>query len=133
MQHHLVFVEMKYFFVLHLTWNTISCNINTFLAKPNHLLCNVKLSISTQNCFSYFTKFLFWTSFRMLCHVEIYYCHILCDTKKLISCFVYHHFFIFSFYITHFQHVDLLRNGPGNKQTFNPSFTHISDIYRSSC
>ena len=47
--------------------------------------------------------------------------------KKLISFFVHHHFFIFSFYITHCQHVDLLRSGPGNKETFNPSFTHLPD------
>ena len=52
----------------------------------------------------------------------------LCDTKKLISFFLHHHFFIFSFYITHCQHVDLLRSGPGNKETFNPSSTHLSDI-----
>ena len=57
----------------------------------------------------------------------------LCDTKKLISFFVHHHFFIFSFYITHCHHVDLLRGGPGNKETFNPSFTHLCDIYRGSC
>ena len=43
----------------------------------------------------------------------------LCDTKKLISIFLYHHFFLFSFYITHCQHVDLLRSSPGNKETFN--------------
>ena len=74
--------------------------------------------------------------------VIYFYCHIatkiitcqkiklslLCDTKKLISFFLHHHFFIFSFYITHCQHVDLLRSGPGNKETFNPSFTHLSDI-----
>ena len=51
-----------------------------------------------------------------------------CNTKKLISFFVYHKFFIFRFYIAHWQHVDLLRSGPGNKETFNPSFTHLSDI-----
>ena len=33
-----------------------------------------------------------------------------------------------SFYIAHWQHVDLLRSGPGNKETFNPSFTHLADI-----
>ena len=31
------------------------------------------------------------------------------DTKKLISLFVYHKFFIFNFYIAHWQHADLLR------------------------
>ena len=46
------------------------------------------------------------------------------DTKKLVSFFVHHNFFIFSFYITHRQHVDLLCSGPGNKETF----TQLSDI-----
>ena len=31
---------------------------------------------------------------------------------------MHHHFFIFSFYITHCQHVDLLNSGSGNKETF---------------
>ena len=43
----------------------------------------------------------------------------LCGTKKIISFCLHHHFFIFSFYITHCQHVDLLRSSPGNKETFN--------------
>ena len=51
----------------------------------------------------------------------------LCDTKKF---FVHHKFFIFNFYIAHWQHVDLLRSGPRNKEAFNPSFTHLSDIPR---
>ena len=145
MQHRLVVVDMKYFFVLHqlfflLTWNNFSCNINTFLSKPNYFLCSVKLFISkTQNYFSCNTKFLFWT-----CHGDIFLlshsnkniitCQkinklsFLCGTKKIISFCLHHHFFIFSFYITHCQHVDLLRSGPGNKETFNPSFTHLSDI-----
>ena len=48
-----------------------------------------------------------------------------CDTKKLISFFVYDKFFIFRFYISHSQHVDLLRSGPGNKEIFNPSLTDL--------
>ena len=104
-----------------LTWNTFSCNINTFLSTPNYFLCNVKLFVSTQNYFSCNTKFLFWTLLSMLCHGDIFLsshsnkniiaCQkvnklsFLCDTKKLVSFFVYHNFFIFSFYITHCQHV----------------------------
>ena len=104
MQHHLAFVDMKYFCATStlflLIWNTFSCNINTLLSKPNYFLCSVKLFISTQNYFSCNTKFLFWTSFRMLCHGDIFLlshsnknmitCHkinklsFLCDTKKLI-------------------------------------------------
>ena len=48
--------------------------------------------------------------------------------KKLISFFVHHNFIILSFYAAHCQHVDLLRIGPGNKEAFTPSFTHLSDI-----
>ena len=118
-----------------LTWNTFSCNINTFLSKPNYVLRNVKLFISTQNYFSCNTKFLFWTSLRMLCHGDIFLLShsskniitsqkinklsFLCDTHKKNSFFVHHHLFIFSFYITHCQHIDILRSGPGNKENFN--------------
>ena len=35
--------------------------------------------------------------------------------------------FYINFYISHQQHVDLLRRGPRNKETFNPSFTHLSN------
>ena len=52
----------------------------------------------------------------------------LCDTKNLVSFLVHHNLFIFSFYITHCQHVDLLSSGTGKKETFSPSFTHLSDI-----
>ena len=113
------------------TWNIFSCNINTFLLKQNYFLCNVKLFISTQNYFPCNTKFLFWTSFRMLCHGHIFlWSHsnkniikcqkinklsFLSDTKKLMSFFLHHQFFIFSFYIAQIQHVDLLRSGPVNK------------------
>ena len=143
-----VFVDVKYFFALHqlflLKWNTFSCNINMFLSKPNYFLCNVKHFVSTQNYFSCNAKFLFWASFRMLCHGDIFLlshsnkniitCKKInkisswCDTKKLISFSVHHNFFMFNFYITQCQHVDLLCRGPGNRETFNPSFTHLSDI-----
>ena len=45
--------------------------------------------------------------------------HFYGTQKKLISFFMHHHFFKFSFYITHCQHVDFLRSSPGNKETFN--------------
>ena len=74
----------------------------------------------------------FCSGHRLECYVmEIYfYCHVatiicqkinklsfLCVTRKLVSFFVHHNFFIFSFYITHCQHVVLLcsGSGPGNK------------------
>ena len=118
MHHHLVFVDMKYFFLQHqffllLTWNTFLWTIITNLLTPDTFLHNVKLFVSTQNYCSCNTKFLFWTSFRMLCHSDILLlshsnkniitCQklnkisFLCDTKKFISFFVHHIFFIFSF------------------------------------
>ena len=45
--------------------------------------------------------------------------HFYGTQKKKISFFVHHHFFKFSFYITHCQHVDFLRSSPGNNETFN--------------
>ena len=117
-----------------LTWNTFSCNINTFLSKPNYFLCNAKLFVLTQNYFSCNTKFLFWTSFIMLSHGEIFLlshsnkniitcqkinCHFYASQKNLFLFFLHHHFVIFSFYITHCQHVELLNSGPGTKETFN--------------
>ena len=90
------------------TWNTFLCYISTFFSKPSYFLCNVKLFISTQNCFSCNTKFLFCTSFGMLClddilllshsNKNIFTCEkinklsFLCDTKKIISFFLRHHF-----------------------------------------
>ena len=50
--------------------------------------------------------------------------------KKLISFFVHHKFVIFNFYIAHWQHVDLLRSDPRNKETFIPSFAHQPDEHK---
>ena len=123
MQQHLVFVNMKHFFVQRFVdTRLLFVQRQTFCFNPKLLLlCN--------------TKFFFWTLFRMLCHGDIFLlshsnkniitCQkinklsFLCGTKKIISFCLHHHFFIFSFYITHCQHVDLLRSGPGNKETFN--------------
>ena len=67
-QHHLVFADMKHLFVLHqlfFCWHeTIFCYFCrhqiTFGATSN-----------TQNCFPCNTKFLFWTLFRILCHLDM--------------------------------------------------------------
>ena len=134
MQHHLAFLDTKDFFVLHqlfiVDMKHFFVQHQHVFSTPNYFLCNVKLFVSTQNFFSWNTKFLFWTSLRMLFMMIHFYCHIatktydnlsknklsfLWDTRKLVSFFVQHNFFIFSFYITHCQHVDLLRSGPGNK------------------
>ena len=129
---------MKYFFV---QYQHVFVESKLLFVQRQSFYFNTKL-------FSCNTKFLFWTSFGMLCHGDIFLLShsnkniITCQkqinfhfyvTKKLISFFVHHHFFIFSFYITYCQRVDLLRSGPGNKKTFNPSFTHLPDIYGSSC
>ena len=118
-RHEILFCGTSTFFWL--TWNTFSCNISTFLSTPNYFLCNVKLFVSTQNYFSCNTKCLFWTSLSMLCHGDIFLLShsnkniiayqkvnklsFLCDTKKLVSFFVHHNFFMFVIYITHCQHV----------------------------
>ena len=82
--------------------------------------------------FSCNTKFLFWILVRMLCHGDIlllsrsnkninacqeklslFWCghgRSMMRHRKCISFFVYHKFFIFNFYITHWQHVELLRS-----------------------
>ena len=74
MQHHLVFVDMKYFFVQH----------QHVFSTPNYFLCNVKHFVSTQNHFSCNTKFWFWTSFRMLCHGDIFL--VSHSNKNIIMC-----------------------------------------------
>ena len=106
-----------------LIWNTFSCNINTFLSKPNYFLCNVKHFVSTQNYLSCNAKFLFWASFRMLCHGDIFLLShsnkniitckkinkisFLCDTKKLISFFIYLFGFLHQFVYIQFLHYTL--------------------------
>ena len=131
-----------------LTWNTFSCSINKFLSIQDYFLCNIKLLVRTKKYFSFNTKFFFLTSFRLLCQSDIFLlshgnkvlikCQkinkisFLCGTKKKFLFFkVHHNFFIFSFYITHCQHGDLLHSGLRNKETFNRSFTHLPDV-RSS-
>ena len=95
------FCATSTFFLL--TWNTFSCNINTFLSTPDYFLRDVKLFVPTQNYFSCNIKFMFWTSFKILCHDDIsslshsnkniIMClkkkknSFLCDTKKLILFF----------------------------------------------
>ena len=130
----LFFVDMKYFFMQH----------QHVFVKTKLLFVQRQNFVSTQNYLSCNAKFLFWASFRMLCHGDIFLlshsnkniitCKKInkisswCDTKKLIWFSVHHNFFMFNFYITQCQHVDLLCRGPGNRETFNPSFTHLSDI-----
>ena len=67
-----------------LIWNTFSCNINLFLSTPHYLSCNVKLFVLTQNCFSCNTKCLFWASFRMMYHGDIFL--LLRSNKNVITC-----------------------------------------------
>ena len=91
MQQHLVFVNMKHFFVQRFVdTRLLFVQRQTFCFNPKLLLlCN--------------TKFFFWTLFRMLCHGDIFLLShsnkniitrqkinkisFLCDTKRLISFF----------------------------------------------
>ena len=69
----------------------------------------------------------------MLCYGDIFL--LSHSNKNIITCqkinklfrFLCITIFLYSvFYnITHSQHVDLLRSGPGNKETFNPSSAHL--------
>ena len=67
-----------------LTWNTFLGNINTVLSTPDYFLSNVKHFVSTKKHFLCNTKFLFWTSFRMLCHGDIFL--LSHSNKNIITC-----------------------------------------------
>ena len=113
------------------------CRHEILLSTTSTCFCRIQITFcATSNfLFPHKMSFLFRTSLWMLCHGDIFlFSHsnkniitcqkinklsFLCGTKKIISFCLHHHFFIFSFYITHCQHVDLLRSGPGNKETFN--------------
>ena len=90
-----IFFARKIFFwcsiILFLsTWNTFLkkiyffCWYESFLSIPEYFLCNIILFVSTQNYFSCNTKFLFWTSFRMLCHGDIFL--LSHSNKNIITC-----------------------------------------------
>ena len=108
-------------------WNTFLCYINFFFlymkhffVQHQHVFVNTKiLFVQRQTfCFNtklFFTKFLFWASFRMLCYGDIFLlsqqkyitCQkisYLCDTKKLISFFF---FFASQFFCIHLLHYSL--------------------------
>ena len=147
-RHEILFYATSTFFcwqeiLFHATSTRFCRNQITFRATSNSLFQHKIIFRATSNfCFGHYLEF------RMLCHGDIFLlshsnksiitCQeinkisFLCDAKKLFWFFVHHHIFIFSFCITHCQHVDLLRSGPGKKETFNQSFTHLSNIYRSS-
>ena len=60
--------------------------------------------------------------------------HFSCITNFFLFNF-YVQFFTFNFYIAHWQHADLFCNSPENKETFNPSFTHLPSftLWRALC
>ena len=100
-----------------LTWNTLSCSINTFLSTQDCFLCNIKLLVATKKYFSFNTKFFFLTSFRLLCQSDIFLlshsnkilikCQkinkisFLCATKKIFLFFNVHHNFLYSVFTLH--------------------------------
>ena len=101
MQQHLVFVNMKHFFVQRFVdTRLLFVQRQTFCFNPKLLLlCN--------------TKFFFWTLFRMLCHGDIFLLShsnkniitsqkinklsFLCDTKKINFVFCASPFFYIQF------------------------------------
>ena len=138
MQHHLVFVDMKYFFVLHQHFFVDM----KYLFVKQHIFVETKLFFVQHQTFYFNTKLFFvqhqiFVLFRMLCHRDIFLwshsnkniitcqrinkllflCDTIGDTKKLILFAVHPNLFIFSFYIIHCQHVGLLCSVPGNKET----------------
>ena len=144
MQHHLVFVRMKYFFVLHQLFfslhetffratSTRFCqHQNTFCATSNFLLQHKIIFHQIFILDIVYNVMLWWYIFIVT--TKIYHVSknfIFMWHKKInfvFFFFLHHNFSIFIFYITHCQHVDLRRGDPENKKTFNPPFTHLSDI-----
>ena len=133
MQHRLIFVDIKYFFVLH---QLFLVDMKYFFVQHQHDFVETKKLFVQHQTFYFNTKLFFvqhqifvldivhddiflWShsSKNIITCQKINKLSFLRETKKLILFFVHHHFFIFIFYITHCQHVDLLRSGPGNKET----------------
>ena len=128
-QHEILFYATSTFFC----WHEIH-----YFVQHQHIFVQTKLLFAQRQTFYFNTK-LFFVQHQifvlniMLCHGDIFlWLHsnkniikcpkinklsFLCDTKKTSFICCVRHFFIFSFYITHCQHVDLLRSGPGNKET----------------
>ena len=115
------------------------CSLILFLSTPAYFSCNIKLFVLTQNYFSCNTKFLFWTLFRMLCHVDIF---LLSRSNKNIATYQKKYFYVtqninFLFCVSQIFYVQflyctwkdfgLLCISSRNKETFKPSFT-LSDI-----
>ena len=108
MQHQHVSVETKLLFVQR---QTFYYNSKLFFVQHQMFICVICL---------FDTFLLSHSNKNIITSQKMYKLSFLCDTKKkLISFFVHHHFFIFSFYITHCHHADLLRSSTGNKETFN--------------
>ena len=126
-QHEILFYATSTFFC----WHEIH-----YFVQHQHIFVQTKLLFGQRQTFYFNTKLFFvqhqifvldivhddiflWShsSKNIITCQKINKLSFLCETKKLILFFVHHHFFIFIFYITHCQHVDLLRSGPGNKET----------------
>ena len=126
-QHEILFYATSTFFC----WHEIH-----YFVQHQHIFVQTKLLFAQRQTFYFNTKLFFvqhqifvldivhddiflWShsSKNIITCQKINKLSFLRETKKLILFFVHHHFFIFIFYITHCQHVDLLRSGPGNKET----------------
>ena len=114
MQHHLAFVRMKYFFVLHQLFFLYMKHFfvqhqHTFLSTPKYFLCNVKLFVSTQNYFS--PNFYF--GHRLECYVMVIYFY--CHNKNISRVKKFHiyvtqknYFVFFFFFASQFFYIHLL-------------------------
>ena len=67
------------------------CSLISFLSTPAYFSRNIKLFVSTQNYFSCNTKVLFWTLFKMLCHVDIF---LLSRSNKNITTYQKKYFYV---------------------------------------
>ena len=113
-RHEILFCPTSTLFLL--VWNTFSCDSNTFSSRSDYFLCNVKLfCFSTKLFFVQHQMFalhiiwnvmLWWYFLLSHSNKNIITCQKIIKshfyvTKKLLSFFVHHNFFIFSFYTVH--------------------------------
>ena len=132
-QHKLFFVDMKHFFVQH---QLVFVDTRLYFAQHETFFWHkIDFRAAPSFCFGHCSLF------RMLCHGDIFLLsrrnddiipcqkkYIFFVTQKTNFVFCVSKFFILNFCIRLWQHVDLLPSGPWSKETFCPSFSHLTDI-----
>ena len=139
----LFFVDIKYFFVqprLFYRHGSLVCATSACYFWQQIIFCATSKCFAFDNFFFAQHKFLFWMVIYFYCHIIIkissspkkikFYFHV--KQKKLTWSCVHHKFFTFNFYVAYWQHVDLPRNHPSNKQhLFHLSvFTQLLDLWK---